>query len=313
MPTLRIITGDIARVGADAIVNAANTRMRGGGGVDGAIHRGGGPAVLDDCIARFPNGLAVGDAGWTTAGDLPARHLIHTVGPNYAAGQRDRSLLESCYRRSLRVADELGARTVAFPLISAGVYGWPIDDAVAVAIDTISAASTAVEEVTLVAFTEALAETMRSHQLVATPLRIIQGVREVHRLGYGDVRFVPHRYALGTWRIEISTADNVRDTGSQPRVGDAAATVRHSSAAGSAFAGGVVTGATPIREVADLILSQLPQAARRDGSPDYERWLAELEATCVERRALPMAFGDELWAEDEWRLTDGGTVSAPPA
>lgn len=164
MPTLTIITGDITRVDADAIVNAANTRMRGGGGVDGAIHRAGGRAILDDCIARFPHGLAVGDAGWTTAGDLPARHVIHTVGPNYGAGQRDRSLLESCYRRSLQVADELAARSVAFPLISAGVYRWPIDDAVAAAIDTITATSTAVEEVSLVAFTPQLAETMRAYR-----------------------------------------------------------------------------------------------------------------------------------------------------
>jgi O-acetyl-ADP-ribose deacetylase (regulator of RNase III) len=97
--------------------------MRGGGGVDGAIHRAGGPAILRDCVARFPRGLATGDAGWTTAGDLPARWVIHTVGPNHRAGQRDRALLESCYRRALEVADELGARTVAFPLISAGTAG----------------------------------------------------------------------------------------------------------------------------------------------------------------------------------------------
>lgn len=123
MTDIEVVTGDITTLDVDAVVNAANTRMRGGGGVDGAIHRAGGPAVLDDCIARFPNGLATGDAGWTTAGDMPARWVIHTVGPNHAAGQRDRSLLTSCYRRSLEVAEELGAATVAFPLISAGVYG----------------------------------------------------------------------------------------------------------------------------------------------------------------------------------------------
>ncbi|GED98480.1 O-acetyl-ADP-ribose deacetylase [Gordonia crocea] len=152
MPTITVLRDDITRVEADAVVNAANSRMRGGGGVDGAIHRAGGPAILEDCIRRFPDGLATGDAGWTTGGDLPARWVIHTVGPNYAAGQRDRRLLVSCYQRSLAVADELGVRTVAFPLISAGIYGWPLDDAVAVAVDTVAAADTVVEAAVFVAF-----------------------------------------------------------------------------------------------------------------------------------------------------------------
>lgn len=152
MVTITAVQGDITSQAVDAVVNAANTAMRGGGGVDGAIHRAGGPAVLEDCIARFPHGLATGDAGWTTAGNMPARWVIHTVGPNYGAGQTDRRLLESCYRRSLEVADELGAKTVAFPLISAGIYAWPRGDAIAAAIETIAAAHTQVEEVRLVAF-----------------------------------------------------------------------------------------------------------------------------------------------------------------
>lgn len=162
MTDIEVVTGDITTLDVDAVVNAANTRMRGGGGVDGAIHRAGGPAVLDDCIARFPNGLATGDAGWTTAGDMPARWVIHTVGPNHAAGQRDRSLLASCYRRSLEVADELGAATVAFPLISAGVYGWPKDDAIAAAIDTIAETPTQVQRAILVAFDTATAQQMQA-------------------------------------------------------------------------------------------------------------------------------------------------------
>ncbi|HTM85410.1 MAG TPA: macro domain-containing protein [Mycobacterium sp.] len=135
-----------------AIVNAANNAMRGGGGVDGAIHRAGGPAILQECIRRFPDGLATGDAGWTTAGELPADWVIHTVGPNYHAGQRDRSVLRSCYRRALEVADELGARSIAFPLISTGAYGWPLGDAIAAAVGTITTAGTEVTEVRLVAF-----------------------------------------------------------------------------------------------------------------------------------------------------------------
>ena len=112
--------------------------MRGGGGVDGAIHRAGGPAVLEDCIAPVPHGLATGDAGWTTAGD-DAGALGDPRGRAELRppARRDRSLLTSCYARALAVADELGARTVAFPLVSAGVYGWPKDDAIAAAVSTL--------------------------------------------------------------------------------------------------------------------------------------------------------------------------------
>lgn len=149
---IEVVEGDITQQRVDAIVNAASRRMRGGGGVDGAIHAAGGPAVLEDCVRRFPRGLATGDAGWTTAGDLPARWVIHVVGPNHAAGERDRSLLTSCYRRALEVADELGARTLAFPLVSAGIYGWPKEDAVDAALETLRSTPTRVEVARLVAF-----------------------------------------------------------------------------------------------------------------------------------------------------------------
>jgi O-acetyl-ADP-ribose deacetylase (regulator of RNase III) len=149
---IEVVEGDITRQHVDAVVNAANSRMRGGGGVDGAIHRAGGPAVLADCVRRFPDGLATGDAGWTTAGDLPATWVIHVVGPNFSAGQTDRSLLTSCYRRALAVADELGARSIAFPLVSAGIYGWPLDDAIDAAVTTLRETPTRVERARLVAF-----------------------------------------------------------------------------------------------------------------------------------------------------------------
>jgi O-acetyl-ADP-ribose deacetylase (regulator of RNase III) len=152
---LTVVRGDITQQEVDAVVNAANRALRGGGGVDGAIHRAGGPAVLEDCIRRFPHGLATGDAGWTTAGNMPASWVIHVVGPNYAAGERDRSLLTSCYSRALAVADELGARSIAFPLISAGIYGWPKDDAIAAAVETLRETPTAVEHARLVAFDQA--------------------------------------------------------------------------------------------------------------------------------------------------------------
>jgi O-acetyl-ADP-ribose deacetylase len=152
---IEVVEGDITRQQVDAVVNAANRAMRGGGGVDGAIHRAGGPEVLADCVRRFPDGLATGEAGWTTAGSMPARWVIHVVGPNHTRGERDRTLLTSCYRRALEVADELGARSVAFPLVSAGVYGWPKEDAVDAALETLRATPTRVGLARIVAFDRA--------------------------------------------------------------------------------------------------------------------------------------------------------------
>jgi O-acetyl-ADP-ribose deacetylase (regulator of RNase III) len=149
---IEVVRADITTLEVDAIVNAASHRMRGGGGVDGAIHAAAGPGLLAECVTRFPSGLATGDAGWTAGHDLPARWVIHVVGPDRRAGQRQPRLLESCYRRALEVADELGVATMAFPLVSAGIYGWPVDDAARIAVSTVRSASTQVSTVTFAAF-----------------------------------------------------------------------------------------------------------------------------------------------------------------
>lgn len=137
---LRIEPGDITSAAVDAVVNAANSSLLGGGGVDGAIHRAGGPDILAECRrlreTSLPDGLPAGQAVATTAGELPARWVIHTVGPVYAKTEDRSATLASCYRESLRVAAGAGARTVAFPAISAGVYGWPLDDAARIAVET---------------------------------------------------------------------------------------------------------------------------------------------------------------------------------
>jgi O-acetyl-ADP-ribose deacetylase (regulator of RNase III) len=156
--TLKV--GDISRERADAIVNAANSALLGGGGVDGAIHHRGGPAILAECRelreSRYPEGLPAGQAVATTAGALDARWVIHTVGPVYSTREDRSALLASCYERSLAVADELGAATVAFPAVSAGAFGWPHADAAQIALTTVSQASTRVEEVRFVLFAPAM-------------------------------------------------------------------------------------------------------------------------------------------------------------
>jgi O-acetyl-ADP-ribose deacetylase (regulator of RNase III) len=151
-----LVRGDITGERVDAIVNAANSSLLGGGGVDGAIHRAGGPEILAECRAlrasRYGGGLPTGQAVATTAGRLPARWVIHTVGPVWHPEEDRSALLRDCYANSLAVAESLGAGSVAFPLISAGVYGWPAEDAVRQALSVLDAAQTTVGEARLVLF-----------------------------------------------------------------------------------------------------------------------------------------------------------------
>lgn len=160
--TIDVVRGDITTVAVDAIVNAANSGLLGGGGVDGAIHRAGGPDILAECrqlrATSHREGLPTGDAVATTGGRLPARWVIHTVGPVYSTSEDRSALLRSAYTRSLEVADSVGARTVAFPLISSGIYGWPADDAVRQAVSAVRQAQTQVQTVTFVAFSESMAD-----------------------------------------------------------------------------------------------------------------------------------------------------------
>jgi O-acetyl-ADP-ribose deacetylase (regulator of RNase III) len=166
---IELVTGDITAETVDAVVNAANSSLLGGGGVDGAIHRRGGPAILAECRAlragRYGRGLPTGEAVATTAGRLAARWVIHTVGPVYSATEDRSALLRACYTNSLTVADELGAHTVAFPLISAGIFGWPVDDAVGQALTAVHGADTEVELVRLVLYdatTRRIADAVRT-------------------------------------------------------------------------------------------------------------------------------------------------------
>src|SRR6266851_5079444 len=155
---LTVVRGDITQQRVDAVVNAANSTLLGGGGVDGAIHRRGGPAILAECRALragpYPAGLPAGLAVATTAGDLPARWVIHTVGPVYSPAQDRSAVLAACYTASLRIAGELGARTVALPAVSAGAYGWPADDAARIAVAAVRKPGPSLDEARFVLFSD---------------------------------------------------------------------------------------------------------------------------------------------------------------
>jgi O-acetyl-ADP-ribose deacetylase (regulator of RNase III) len=159
---VELVAGDLTVQPVDAIVNAANSSLLGGGGVDGAIHRKGGPDILAECRAlrasRYGRGLPTGQAVATTAGRLPARWVIHTVGPVWSTTEDRSPFLRDCYTNALAVAADLGARTVAFPLISSGVYRWPKDDAVRQALTAIRASPAPIDQIRLVLFDQATLE-----------------------------------------------------------------------------------------------------------------------------------------------------------
>src|ERR671923_579525 len=164
--------GDITKEDVDAVVNAANGTLMGGGGVDGAIHRAGGPAILEACKeirrARYPDGLPTGQAVITTAGRMIAKHVIHTVGPVYGRGGKDKAeLLAACYRNSLSLAAQNGLKTIAFPAISTGVYGYPLEEAAKIssaAIENFLKTNTSIREVRLVFFSQSDSDAFLKNQ-----------------------------------------------------------------------------------------------------------------------------------------------------
>ena len=165
--------GDITKEAVDAVVNAANGTLMGGGGVDGAIHRAGGPAIKEECKeirrVQYPDGLTTGQAVITTAGKMAGKYVIHTVGPVYGRGGKDKAeLLAACYRNSLHLAAEKGLKTIAFPAISTGIYGYPLEEAAKVssaAIENFLGADKSIQEVRLVFFSPTDADTFLKYQL----------------------------------------------------------------------------------------------------------------------------------------------------
>ena len=167
MTSISVVLGDITKLEVDAIVNAANVSLRGGGGVDGAIHRAAGLGLLEEIVEKYPDGIIVGEAVPTFGHKLKAMYVIHTVGPRYYLDGVDHAkLLADAYRNSIRVANELGCKSIAFPAISTGVYGYPIDEATEIAVRTIReevAAGTELQEITFCCFDEETKSIYESH------------------------------------------------------------------------------------------------------------------------------------------------------
>lgn len=299
--------GDITTLAVDAVVTSANPQVRVGdsGGVNGAVHRAGGPAVLAECEKRFPHGLSPGDAGWTTGGHLPARWIIHAVAPNCAAGQRDRSLLDSCYRRALEAADALGAATVAVPLLGAGAYGWPRHDVIRTAIVALAATPTQVREAMLVGFDEATSKRIRSEVLLLVPMRILVAVGILHDRGYQQCRILAGMNASGSsWRISVHDSTLVGDDDWNPR---SEHRVLYTTATGSSFLNREVSAAA----VADMILAALPTLDRPRTDSRYVAWFRELLVLVDEHRDLPVAYADYFDDRQGWNIGWGSDIRHP--
>jgi O-acetyl-ADP-ribose deacetylase len=308
--TITAVRSDITAIAVDAIVNAANSAMRGGGGgVNDAIHRVGGPAILADCAERFPDGLATGDAGWTTAGDLAARWVIHTVGPKYSSERPDRALLKSCYTRALQVADELGVRSIAFPLVSSGAHGWPRHEAITVAVETIAESISRVDEVLVVASDEMTYDEIDQVLARSTPLRILQGVRVLHQRGYQGIRILPGISPSGMhWRVAITTADNLSDAGGYLDLRHWDRAVTYTTGTGAEFAGTRVRVTSSPNEVADIVHAAMPYPQTADPDPEYARWYDELICLVEQHDALPVAYADYFDAGDGWEIGWGSGI-----
>ena len=226
------------------------------------------------------------------------RHRAGAAGDS-VHGQRNRVLLESCYRNSLAVADELGVESVAFPLISAGVYGWPMEDAIAVAIDTIAATHTRVESVAVVTPDQGLAKRLRYYLGTSVPIRLLEGIEDLHRRGYENVRALPSISPSGFhWRLQIE-AGMTRDQPNARFEEPTSSNIVYSNSAVEQFAGGVVTGATPLRAVGDLILAELA-LTEKGSDPRYAAWFRQLVELSRSGDQLPWAFDDYGWRRGGW-------------
>lgn len=326
MPTITSVHGDITAATVDAVVNPAPPSLRIRGGVDLAIHRAAGPAVVQDCLRRFPDGLAVGEAGWTTAGNLPARWVIHTVVPVHDAEggepqsgiDQDRDNLAACYRSCLAVAGELGARSIAFPVLGTGRDDWPLAEAVAVAVETVLTTPTDVADIRFVTADLAAHLALEQGLSLAVPVRVLHAVRLLHRRGHHRIRVLPYMSPAGRfWRLEITSVDNLR-RGEYFDVLDHERALYFTTGSQKSLGPAELDASTPVDTVARVILEALGSPAPGADDPDYVRWFDHLLQLVTSRQSLPVAFDDSSREFPGWEVGWGSEVfhpepPAPPA
>lgn len=317
MTHLEAVHGDITTQDVDAIVNAANNQMRGGGGVDGAIHRAAGAGLLQECVVRFPNGLATGEAGWTHGFDLPARFVIHTPGPNYRAGQTSQHLLATSYRNCLKLADELNVDSIAFPLISAGAYGFPLEDAINTAVEVLATTPTRVSHIRIVTTDASIRTALLERLARLTWLRLLQGVGVLHQRGYEGVRIYPGESPSGMhWRVQIAASENFEShpmmDDRQTRPSERAPQLAYTTGTGTQVGTGYVTTATTPEEAADIITQQLPTLAREQSDPEYVVWFQALLSVCEGLEKAPSAYSDFSKSNGKISVGDRILFPSPP-
>ncbi|QDZ42459.1 macro domain-containing protein [Corynebacterium sp. sy039] len=315
MTILKAVQGDITTQEVDAIVNAANTQACDGCSVDSAIHQAAGHDLLEECIARFPNGLEPGKAGWTHGFNLSARFVIHTPGSNYQSGKIDRSLLESSYRNCLAVADELGVKSIAFPLINTDSYEWLLDDEINVAADTLSTATTRVKEIRIVTTDERIRSSLEYRLGRLTWLRLLQGVGVLHQRGYEGVRIYPGMGPTGLhWRMQITSQEYFEPwpfSESEYVPESDAPVLAYPMTAGSRVGSGYITAATTPDEAADIILEEVPILAKKDNDREYVVWFQGLLAVATGLKLAPIAYAE--YYDEDGKFSIGDILfPAPP-
>ncbi|MDV3136764.1 macro domain-containing protein [Mycobacterium sp. 29Ha] len=314
IPHLSVELGDITTQKVDVIVSPTSGAMRAQGGVSRAIRLAAGPGFAAECARRFPDGLQVGDAGWTGAGKLPAGWVIHVASPRFSADQPNKALLESCYLRALEVADELGAQTVAFPLVGAGANGWPLGDAISIAAETIAPAPTRVHEVRFVTQDRETFDEIHNYVSRFTPLKMLRAVETLHSRGYHRIRALPGMSGSGFhWRVAITTADNFDEQGHGFRDNELA--IWYTTGALTTLNEVEIATTTTRENVADLILNALPNALPTADDRDYVAWFAGLMRQVEDTGELPIAYADYFEPEKGWEIGwgSGNRYPHPPS
>lgn len=310
MVNVKVEVGNVALQEVDAVVNPANKRMRGDFGaqsVESAIYAASGPQLAAHVRKAFPDGLSVGETGTTPGFDLPAGHIVHVVVPRHQQHQEGSEALVAAYEKSLQAASDVGAQSLALPILGAGFNGWPLEVSVKAALEALRSLPPQLSEVTLVAGDESRAEAVEMGLSEAVPLRLLQGVGVLHRKGYGQVGIFPSISPNGvSWRLPIKAVPRCEDFGWETGGGRV---VRYGTAGGTKVdiwedhtrIGRLrLTSLSTPEDAANLILAGLGPL-KPTACPGYEIWYAALLSVCEGLGALPISYAD-FYDRDGWEI-----------